>query len=250
MYIYITVYNVTGFCYIGQSTANPEKSKNYFGSGKYITAAIKKYGKENFTKIILEVLPEGSTQQQLNEREMFWIKEKNTKHPNGYNLTDGGDAFSGLIFSSEHCANISKTRIEKGISRGKNNPMYGKHPTPWNKDLTKENDDRVKKYGKSISKSKTGKKQSEEQVKARAKANTGKKRLKDAVEKTRAKLIGRIVPKETGLKISESLKGRVCINKNSINKRIKKDELQAYLSNGWVLGVNTNNLLINANRLI
>jgi hypothetical protein len=37
-------------------------------------------------------------------------------------------ALTGKAKSEEHKKNISKTRIEKGLSKGKNNPMYGKHP--------------------------------------------------------------------------------------------------------------------------
>ena len=34
----------------------------------------------------------------LNEREIFWIAKLNTKVPNGYNLTDGGE---GLVNPSD-----------------------------------------------------------------------------------------------------------------------------------------------------
>lgn len=37
-------------------------------------------------------------------------------------------ALTGRKLSKEHKANVSKVRIEKGLSRGKNNPMYGKTP--------------------------------------------------------------------------------------------------------------------------
>lgn len=52
--------------------------------------AIRKYGIENFSWEILEECDNSL----LNEREKFWIKEKNTyfKNESGYNLTLGGDA--------------------------------------------------------------------------------------------------------------------------------------------------------------
>ncbi len=42
---------------------------------------------ENFT---IEVIEECETQEDLNEREKFWIKVLNSKQPNGYNILDGG----------------------------------------------------------------------------------------------------------------------------------------------------------------
>jgi len=86
-----------------------------------IGAAIRKYGWENF---MVEVIEECSVEK-LNEREIFWIAELNSKAPNGYNLTDGGE---GLINPSE------ETRAKMSANRpdvsGKNNPNYGKKTPP------------------------------------------------------------------------------------------------------------------------
>ena len=54
---------------------------------------MRKYGIENFT---IEVLEECYSREQLNEREIFWIAKLNCKHPNGYNLTDGGEGSKGF----------------------------------------------------------------------------------------------------------------------------------------------------------
>lgn len=112
MYIYEISHNITKFPYVGQSIKNEEKTKDYYGSGKLIVRAIKKYGKESFTKTILEVLQDGSSQKQLDERERFWIKKRNSKWPNGYNLTDGGsNGTGGYKFTAEDKLKISiKTR--------------------------------------------------------------------------------------------------------------------------------------------
>ena len=56
-----------------------------------IDTAIAKYGWENFS---VEVIEECSAEK-LNERENFWIVALNSKAPNGYNLTDGGDGIVG-----------------------------------------------------------------------------------------------------------------------------------------------------------
>jgi hypothetical protein len=54
----------------------------------HIGRAIQKYGVEN---IILTVLDEGDSWEDLCKKEIAAIAEHNTKYPNGYNLTDGGD---------------------------------------------------------------------------------------------------------------------------------------------------------------
>jgi len=49
-YIYLTINWITGKKYIGQTNGN---ENSYIGSGRILLKAIKKYGKENFTKEII-----------------------------------------------------------------------------------------------------------------------------------------------------------------------------------------------------
>lgn len=86
MIIYKTTNNLNSKIYVGQSTKN---DPNYYGSGKLISYVIKKYGIENFTR---EILCECSSLEELNEKEIFWIKELNAMDKNiGYNLHPGGN---------------------------------------------------------------------------------------------------------------------------------------------------------------
>lgn len=130
MIIYKTTNQINGKIYIGKDGNN---NKYYYGSGVYLQKAIKKYGRQNFKKEILEYC----TVENINEREVYWIKKLNSINRKiGYNITNGGTG--GLI--------------------GKDNPFYGKKHTKdsvekiskskigcsaWNKGLTIE-DDRVK----------------------------------------------------------------------------------------------------------
>ena len=103
-YIYETTNNINGKKYIGQH-GDDSLDNNYLGSGTAILRAIKKYGKEHFSKKILEIVDIDN----INEKEIEWIKKKNAfMSDNYYNMTEGG----------EGC---------RGIQRfGQDNPFYGK----------------------------------------------------------------------------------------------------------------------------
>lgn len=65
------IYKITNIInlkiYIGKdTTANP----NYFGSGVILKKAIKKYGKENFIK---EIIDSAETKEDLSKKEKYWI---------------------------------------------------------------------------------------------------------------------------------------------------------------------------------
>lgn len=111
---------ITGKPYVGQT--RQKLNRRIYGhksnKGKSaIDVAIRKYGWENFSVEVLETCPV----EKLNEREIFWIRELNSKAPNGYNLTDGGDG--GLNPSEETRAKISANHADFS---GAKNGFYGK----------------------------------------------------------------------------------------------------------------------------
>jgi len=84
MYIYKTTNLITGKIYIGKCQRSIEKSIDYFGSGKAITASIKKHGKELFVKEILQVC---ESIKELFDAEREWvIKLDSTNQAIGYNI--------------------------------------------------------------------------------------------------------------------------------------------------------------------
>lgn len=105
MYIYKITNNLNGKSYIGLKTKTVEESEDYYGSGKLINQAINKYGKENFTKEILE--RNISSYDILNDQEIYWIKRVNTFNK-GYNLTKGGQGNLGRATSEETRAKLSE----------------------------------------------------------------------------------------------------------------------------------------------
>lgn len=89
MYIYLTKNLVNGKIYIGQSSKDSNKSKRYLGSGSRILKAIKKYGRENFIKIILK--DNISNVYLLAYYEIFYISLYNSQDQKiGYNIQSGG----------------------------------------------------------------------------------------------------------------------------------------------------------------
>lgn len=115
MIIYKTTNKINGKIYIGLDSRNNPK---YLGSGTYIKSAIKKYGKENFTK---EILQECNSVNELKTAEIYWIKQLNSKAPNGYNLTNGGDGCFGYKHTKE-----TRQKLHN-IGLGKQSSNKGKH---------------------------------------------------------------------------------------------------------------------------
>jgi len=75
--------------------------------GCYIHNAIQKYGWEKFkVEKIIDNVPE----EDLNNLEMAYIAVENTKAPNGYNLTDGGEGTSGLVHSEASKKKMSESK--------------------------------------------------------------------------------------------------------------------------------------------
>lgn len=83
MVVYKTVNKINGKAYIGKDVRNNPK---YLGSGLDLQKAIKRYGKNNFEKVILE---ECFNKEELWKREEYWLNKFNVKdNPNFYNRTN------------------------------------------------------------------------------------------------------------------------------------------------------------------
>ena len=101
--------------YIGQTHRTLEaRFRQHKRANTLIGRAIRKYGKENFVKVILE---ECENQEQLDACEISGIARLNCIAPHGYNLTAGGSSKSGFKVSDETRAKISA--IHKGRKRSR-----------------------------------------------------------------------------------------------------------------------------------
>lgn len=98
-YVYKITNNVDGKSYVGQTTNSLYKRFNQHclksSRCKYIKNAIFLHGRSNFSIEVLIKIKysnERDLKKLLNENEKKFIEELNTLHPNGYNLTTGGNS--------------------------------------------------------------------------------------------------------------------------------------------------------------
>lgn len=86
-FIYITTNMINGKKYIGQRKFTKDW-KYYLGSGLNLNRAIKKYGRENFTRNIVAI---AYSEEELNKLEIEWIDFLNaSKSRDYYNIAGGG----------------------------------------------------------------------------------------------------------------------------------------------------------------
>lgn len=118
-FIYITTNHINGKKYIGQRIYSRTGWKTYLGSGIVLNRAIKKYGKENFSK---EIIEECDSKEHLDEREIYWISYYNAiKSRNFYNIASGGDGGNTTSgFDAKRLAQLKKLRSKRLIERHQN----------------------------------------------------------------------------------------------------------------------------------
>ena len=123
--IYKTTNNVNGKVYIGQHKVKSLFAKDiYIGSGSILIKAIKKYGKENFSKEIITI---AMTQSEADVLEKYYIKKYDSTNPEkGYNILKGGQGNGRLE---------NQVPWNKGKHTGQHSSScWEKGHTPWNKD--------------------------------------------------------------------------------------------------------------------
>lgn len=124
--IYKIINLSTNKCYIGQTRTHRLNHKKYrpFGflgrfkdhiseafsnkknQSRYLNSSILKYGVKNFKCELIHTCKVN----ELDEFERYYISKYNTKYPNGYNLTDGGQ---GAFFSKD--LNVSLDEVDTPI---------------------------------------------------------------------------------------------------------------------------------------
>lgn len=188
--VYIATNKANGKQYVGITKDLKRRWHQHVaanGSAPAFHAAIKKFGKDGF---MFSHICDAFDFDAACDIERMLIQQHNTKSPNGYNLTDGGEGVTGRPMTEEE-KQIRKTSSLAYIAS-----------------LTK--DERSQKFGAA-----KGRKWTEEQIKKIQASNLGKNLGKRPTEETRAKMSAaqkavkrKRLSEETKEKIRQSLLGR------------------------------------------
>lgn len=202
-FVYLTTNLINGKQYIGDHNNLKDA---YYGSGLAIHRAIKKYGKQNFNRRILEYFD--TKKDAFNAQEKY-IKQYQTLQPNGYNISPkGGNGIAGC-HSEESKRKIALNNSNRIISdetkilmsqnnRGSNNPMFGKKLSIEARErISKSQKGRIKSLEEKnkIRNAKIGTHLSEEAKNKLREFNSGKKLSAETKEKIRKSLKGKPKPK-------------------------------------------------------
>ena len=232
--IYGIIYKVTnkrnGKCYIGQTvkTLNERKSCHVNDAinkrhNMYFHKAIMKHGIDNF---IWCTLCKCLSREELNYKELNYIKEFNTLAPNGYNLTMGGNGISGYNWTEEQKKNQSercKGRIITNEQKEKQRiSMMGKNIEPKSNTTKQKMSESGKikiftdEYRKHLSECKMGELNN----------NYGKHQSIETKRKNSEAHIGKTCSIETRQKMSLKRKGKMSYQKYTDEQRSKAIKLR------------------------
>jgi len=215
--VYKTTNNINDRFYIGCHQTETVDD-DYMGSGKILLQAIEKYGKENFTKVVLHVF---DSQAEMFDTERQIVTEEFISRLDTYNLKLGGFGGSPKGRKQSLEERQRRSRALKGIGLGR--------------EVSKET-------RKKISKALTGYRHTDKTRQNVSRAMKGKR--SHCKGRTYEEIYnGRAI--EIRHKRSEEMQG----NKNpnfgtcwiyhedqKISKTIPKNEIQEFLDNGWIKG--------------
>jgi len=196
-YIYKTTCNVNGKYYIGMHSTN-NLEDGYMGSGKRLRYSIRYHGINNHTKEILEYC---DTREELSKREEEIVNEQLLTEHLCMNLVIGGGGVGGWPKSAND-AYLSKLHNDSEFKE-----RISKKATENNLRLIKEGKLKVPSYDW------TGK------------SHSGETKLKMSE-----------ASKGQGTGKANSQYGTCWITDGTDNKKIKKEELDTYIRDGWVKG--------------
>ena len=194
-FIYVTENLINGKLYIGQHTCDYDKqfTDGYLGSGIAFKNAVKKYGVENFSRIIIDY---ADSPEELNELEAKYVDEEVIESNRFYNLETGGKCNNNVSEETKQKISIAlkghfvseETKQKMSIRMsGENNPMFG----------------RIGQLNHFY-----GRHHTDETKQALRNYRLGKHQTEETKNKLKELFTGRFVSEETKKKMSESAKGK------------------------------------------
>ena len=208
-YIYKTTCNVTKRYYIGMHSTN-NLEDGYLGSGKRLRYSIRKYGKENHIKEILEFLP---TREELVIREKKIITEELLNDSNCMNLCVGGQGGFISIEGTKKGRRITDEILEKKYGKDFRKIVSKNYQNSLSEEKRKENGEKIKIRLKEIGFNHSNFK--------------GKKHTPETIKKMKES------KKNHGKGVNNSQYGTCWITNEIQNKKIFKGGL---IPEGWRLG--------------
>ncbi len=191
MYVYLVTNKINGKRYIGQHSG--DDLNQYWNhcvaaalrckqDKPHLYNAVRKYGVINFEIVPLVIV---KSKQEMDKYEIGLIRALDTRRPNGYNLTDGGDGQLGRSPSEETRRKISETKKSQKLHHSEESKqrlreaMAGfQHSDETKQKMSKyvKTEDHCRKISKAKmgNKSRLGMKMSEETKKRRLEALDGK----------------------------------------------------------------------------
>ena len=131
-YTYITTNDINGKFYVGRHQCK-RINDGYLGSGIYLQSSIDKYGRENFTRQILQFY---NTIEELLEAERQLILY-NLGHPLCMNINENTVGFSSINNPNKNASPEHHKHMSDRV-KGAKNPMFGKTHTDENKELIRQ----------------------------------------------------------------------------------------------------------------
>jgi len=200
--VYIVTNIANGKQYVGITTNLKRRWHQHLsanGSAPALHAAIKKYGPEGF---VLSHICDAFDFDAACDIERSLIQQHNTKAPNGYNLTDGGEGVVGRTISNDEKESKRKTAIAvmASLSPEERSEKFGTKNRVWSPEQIEKI--RASNIGKNI-----GKFPSEEtrlKMSASQKKRPRRQVSEETKEKIRQSLLGRKLSEETKAKIRAS----------------------------------------------
>lgn len=231
--IYIITNKANGKQYIGLTKNIKRRWHQHLsinGSAPALHAAIKKYGKNNF---LFSHICDALNFESACDIERMLIQQHNTKSPNGYNLTDGGDGVVGRPMTDEDKEIRKKANraFVQSLSIEERSKKFG-----WAKGR-KWSSEKIEQIRASNKRKNLGKKASEEtraKMSAAHKSRIRKPLSEETKEKIRQSLLGRKMPDSekpkhasfTGRKHSEETKAKIRAS-NIATKALRKAQKMA-----------------------
>jgi group I intron endonuclease len=207
MIIYKITNKVNKKVYIGKTVRtitrrfNTHKNRCVKGDKKYLYNAMRYYGINNF---IIETIDIANDIQELNTKEIFWIKKLQSNNKlYGYNQTNGGDG--GDTWRGNHHKELTSKRLSNSISNSIKHKLACNTPE----------------YKSKISKIRKGKKLSKEQINIIRQVTIN--RFKDPEERKKMSLVHKNKPLsiEHRLKIGLYNKGKKLSNVTKLKISLK-----------------------------